>query len=230
MKNLTFLLVTFVVLFLALPSGAQTFHLGVIGGWNSASFTLKANQGEKQEVNARNMFGAGGVLGIGINQFVFVELQPMYLQKGGTYVQNAPSPDFELKATYFEIPLFLKVAAFRDGFQPYVMGGPSFGFLLTSDLEGEVGGLKFNADFKDVTKNFELGLGFGAGIRFPLGIATLFMEGRYVFGLGNINKGGTIQFKYGDMVIEEDEIAKEDEVSNKGLRIMAGVTFSLGGL
>jgi len=228
MKNLTFLLITIIVLCLTLPSHAQTYYLGVIGGWNSADLTVKDPQGEKQEVKGRNVFGVGGVLGIGINQFVSVELQPMYLQKGGTVVQNAPSPDIELKSTYFEIPLFLKVAAFREGFQPYVLGGATFGFLLTSDLEAEIGGFKFKADAKGITKSFEFGLGFGAGIRFPVGSANLFLEGRYIFGMGNLNEGGTIEFKYDDIVAEE-EFDKENEFSNKGLQVMAGVTFPLGG-
>lgn len=229
MKNSTFLLVTIVALSLTLPSGAQTYYLGVIGGWNSADLTVKNEEGEKLEVNTRNLFGAGGVLGIGINQLVSVELQPMYLQKGGTYLQNAPSPDIDLKSTYLEIPLFLKVAVFREGFQPYFLGGPTFGFLLNSELETEIGGLKFNADYKDLTKNFEFGIGFGAGIRFPVGSAALFMEGRYVFGLNNLNKGGTIQLKYQGTVVDEEEIPEEAEFFNKGLQIMAGVAFPLGG-
>jgi len=228
MKHLTFLLITIVVSCLTLPSRAQTYYLGVIGGWNSADLTVKDTQGEKQEVNGRNVFGAGGVLGIGINQFVFVELQPMYLQKGGTVLQNAPNPDIEMKSTYLEIPLFLKAVAFRKGFQPYIMGGATFGFLLTSDLEAEVGGFKFKADAKDITKNFELGLGVGAGIRFPVGSANLFLESRYIFGMGNLNEGGTLEFKYEDIVVEE-EFDKENEFSNKGLQVMAGITFPLGG-
>lgn len=229
MKNLTFLLTIIVALFLTLPSGAQTFNLGVIGGWNSADLTLKNEEGEKQEVNTRNLFGIGGVLGIGINQLVSVELQPMYLQKGGTFLQAAPSPDIDVKSTYLEIPLFLRVAVFREGFQPYFLGGPSFGFLLTSDLEFEAGGLKFQADFKDITQNFEFGLGFGAGIRFPVSSAAFFLEGRYIFGLNNLNKGGTIQLKYQGVVVDEEEFPEEVEFSNKGLQIMAGVTFPLGG-
>lgn len=227
MKNLTFLLVTIVLLSLTLPSRAQTYYLGVIGGWNSADLTVKDTHGEKQEVNGRNVFGVGGVLGIGINQFAFVELQPMYLQKGGTVVQNAPNPDIEMKSTYLEIPLFLKVAAFREGFQPYVMGGATFGFLLTSDLEAEISGFKFKADAKDITKSFEFGLGVGAGIRFPVGSVNLFLDGRYIWGMGNINQGGTLEFKYDDIVVEE-EFDKENEFSNKGLQVMAGITFPLG--
>lgn len=228
MKNLTFLLVTCVVLSLTLPTRAQTFNLGVIGGWNSANLTVKNVQGEKQEATGRNLFGVGGVLGIGINPFIFVELQPMYLQKGGTVTQDAPNPDIEMKSTYLEIPLFLKVAAFREGFQPYVMGGATFGFLLSSDLEAEIGGFTFKADAKDITKNFEVGLGFGAGIRFPVGSANLFLESRYIFGMGNLNEGGNLEFKYDD-IVEQEEFDKENEFSNKGLQVMAGIIFPLGG-
>lgn len=60
----------------------------------------------------------------------------------------------------------------------------------------------------------DFGLGFGAGVSFPLGTNALFVEGRYALGLSNIN---------------DDPEDPDTQIKNKGIQVIAGITFPLGG-
>jgi hypothetical protein len=74
--------------------------------------------------------------------------------------------------------------------------------------------------------SFLCSIGLGAGVRFPLGKGSAFLEGRYTFGLSNINKGGTLEFESGSIAIAE-EVEAHDELSTKGFQIMVGFTFPI---
>jgi hypothetical protein len=54
------------------------------------------------------------------------------------------------------------------------------------------------------------------------------VDGRYTFGLVDLWKGGDIEWKSGDDVINVDS-AEEAELTTKGIQIMLGVIFPFGG-
>lgn len=207
---------------------AQQVNVGVLGGINFADLNIKDDQGEKSNVSTRNTFGVGGIFELQLAQSVYLQLQPMYLQKGGVLLQQPPDPEeIKFKMSFIEVPLFLKVQ-FGDQIRPYLMGGPTFGYLLSSELESEISGFMFEGDLKHITRKFEVGVGFGAGVNIPVGSSNLFLDGRYTLGLTNLNEGGTFQAKAGDIILES-EVAKESEVFSRGFQIMTGITFPIGG-
>lgn len=74
-------------------------------------------------------------------------------------------------------------------------------------------GYSEEVDIKDETKSIDFGLGFGAGVSFPAGNNSLFVEGRYALGSTNLN---------------DDPEDSETSIKTRGIQVMAGVTFPLG--
>ncbi len=225
MKRFIYLLVALIALFVVLPTYAQQYYAGVVGGVNIAGMDLNDN-GLDREISTRYLVGLGGVFGVSLSKNVSLQLEPMYLQKGGILEQYAPSPDLFIKSSFLEVPLFLKIT-FGENIRPYILAGPTVGFLLNSEIKGEVSGLTFKADLNNILKRIDFGIGLGAGVSFPLGKGSVFLEGRYTFGLSNINKGGTVEFESGSIAIT-DEVEEQDELSTKGFQIMVGFTFPIG--
>lgn len=225
MKQFTFLLVIISLGSLINPVKAQEFYCGLTGGMNMADMKI-IGDGEEQDVNPLNLLGIGGIFGIRFDNHFSLQLRPLYLQKGGILDQDLPSPDMDFRMSFFELDLSLK-AALGNQIRPYVLAGPTLGFLLTAEVETEAAGNVMKADLKDVSQKIEYGLSIGAGIEFSLWKGFLFVEGRYVFGLNNLNKGGPVEFKLNDLVVDTAVVDEEDTYKNRGIQIMAGFAFSL---
>lgn len=227
MKHNILTSILLVILAMVYSANAQQWHIGVLGGVNFADLNIKDGRGELENVSTRNAFGAGAMVELQLGQNFSLQLQPMYLQKGGALLQNQPDPEeINFEMSFIEVPLFLKVQ-FGEQIRPYIMGGPAVGFLLSSTLESEIGGLLFAGDIEHITRKVDLGLGLGAGVSIPVGSSSIFLDGRYTLGLTNLNEGGTFISKAGDIVLESD-IDKEAEAFSKGFQIMMGIVFPLG--
>jgi opacity protein-like surface antigen len=206
MKKLCLLLGVIVALFMVTPVSAQ-HSIGFCGGLNLAKLSFDPDL-EGVDKSFRTAFGAGGVLDLRLAENVALHLEPMYLQKGVKL--EGGGEEAKVKLAYIEVPVLFKIALGTSTTRPYLMAGPAIGFLLSSKLTN--GG---EEDLKDQTEDIDFGLNFGAGLSFPAGTNTIFVEGRYALGLTDIAKEGTG---------EEDE-----KVKTNGIQIMAGVTFPLGG-
>jgi opacity protein-like surface antigen len=198
--------IVLLALFIAIPAEAQ-HHIGFTGGLNLAKISVEP---EDPDTDIANLvaFGVGGVLDLRLAENVALHLQPLYLQKGAK--DGSAGSDAKIKLAYLEVPALVKIAFGTSTAKPYIMAGPSLGFLLSakSTDEGE------SADIKEFFKDIDFGLAFGAGVSFPAGNNAIFVEGRYGLGLSNIAK------------LEEGE---EGSIKTRGIQFMAGVTFPLGG-
>jgi len=224
MNKLTLLLVALLALFIALPAGAQV-KLGVIGGVNLANLNGKDVDGEKIDFSSRTAFGVGGVLDIGLSENISLRFAPMYLQKGGEFTTTDPDLDtatFAFKGGYLEVPALLKIALGASSIRPYLMAGPTIGFNLSSKLKFSVPGISAEVDAKKITKGADFGLAFGAGVSFPAGTSSIFVEGRYALGLTDIAREGILEF------MGEEIVSGDAEVKTRGFQIMAGIAFPLG--
>ena len=227
MKRLTFFVAALVVLMvMTVPAHGQKYYVGIIGGLNNADFTLE-DYGVDRDVSPRSLFGIGGVFGLSFSKYFSIQLEPMYLQKGGLISDN--TPQLFLKSSYLELPVFLKVIPVdvNNKLQTYLLAGPSVGLLLSSEITGESGGLVFKGDVKDIQRKIDLGLALGGGISLTIGKCSLFVEARYTFGLNDINKGGTVEFRSGS-IVEVEEIRAEDRMFNKGFQLLVGFTLPIG--
>jgi opacity protein-like surface antigen len=224
MNKLTLFLVVLLAVFIALPAGAQV-NLGVIGGLNIANLSGEDVDGEKIDFSGRTTFGVGGVLDIGLNENVSLRLEPMYLQKGAKVDltdSDLGTATFTFKGAYLEVPALFKVAFGTSSTRPYLMVGPTIGFNLSSKLGLRAPGFSAEIDAKEIVKSTDFGLAFGAGVSFPAGASSIFVEGRYALGLSDIAQAGTLELEGEELPFEEVE------VKTKGVQLMAGIAFPLG--
>jgi hypothetical protein len=227
MKKLTCCFIALLIMSVVIPANAQV-RIGVIGGLNFTDVKAEV-QGGTADVSSRTLFGVGGVIDLGLDQTFSLRLEPMYLQKGAgtSTLETQPGLEWKLKSTCLEIPLFLK-AEFGNKMKSYLMAGPSLGILLSSDLELDLGVITLKGDAKKVTKSLDVAAAFGAGVRYPVGESSIFVEARYSLGLTNTVDGGDIDLVAGP-VVEEITWEKTDSIKNRGFQVMAGVTIPLGG-
>ena len=101
------------------------------------------------------------------------------------------------------------------------------GYRLNFNMEGEIAGLGFTADLKNVTKDFDFGLGFGAGVEIPLNIFSITVEGKYYLGLVDQHKDGTFQAEAGGLTID-GTFDESNKFKNRGTQILVGITFPIG--
>ncbi|MGH7453855.1 MAG: porin family protein [bacterium] len=224
MNKFILLLVVLLALFIALPAGAQV-NLGVIGGVNIANFKGEDPTGEKIDFSSRTALGVGGVLDIDLSKNVGLRLEPMYLQKGAEFTETDPdlgTATFAFKAGYLEVPVLLKIALGTSTTRPYLMAGPTIGFNLSSKLELSALGISAEIDAKEITKSTDFGLAFGAGVSFPAGTSSIFVEGRYSLGLADVAEAGTLKFMGEELPFDDAN------VKTRGIQIMGGITFPLG--
>jgi hypothetical protein len=227
MKHKYYLLITlFSVCFAQIPS--TKLQTGIITGLNFASADVEIME-EGADITSNTLLGIGFILDYGLNDMFSLRLEPMYLEKGigKSELDIQPGVEWELKSSYLELPIFIK-AEFGSDIRPYIMAGPSFGLLLSSELQAEVSGIIFEGDPKDATENMDVSAVFGCGLDYQMDKFSIFLEGRYSYGFTNTIKGGIVEISSGH-INEEIEWDKEtDMVKNRGFQIMAGVTFPLG--
>lgn len=226
MKRLIFSIAALLALFFSMSASAQP-RLGVVGGLNIADVNADFDD-EEMDVSDKTVFGFGGVVDLRLSENFSLYLQPMYLQKGTRVTDKVDNIEFPFTYAFLELPVFLK-AEFGSAVRPYIMAGPTVGYLLSAEVEGEYSGLTFKGDLKEVTEDLDFGLGFGAGLRYPLSTISIFVEGRYTLGLVNMQKGGTFTMSAGPITEEITWDKDEDAYKNRGIQIMAGVAFALGG-
>jgi len=211
---------------------AQEKYVGIIGGLNFADLSAKVENGRDQLTSTKTLYSFGGLFGFGLNESITIEFEPMFLQKGGETKAHDSKPDISFKMSYLEVPVFLKVS-FGKTLRAHLSAGPTFGYLLKSDVETEAGvvtagekGKIYKADLKEVTESLNIGFSLGTGFSYPIGSANIFFDGRYTFGFSDIIKEGSIEWKSADETYTA-EVGKDEVISTKGFQIMMGVVFPL---
>ncbi len=209
MKKMIILVVALFTLIAVLPATAQV-NFGVIGGLNLANLSVDPDAGV--DISNRTAFGIGGILSFGVGETLALQLEPMFLQKGAKLKLSdlGFTLEAEIKVSYIEVPAMLKFAFGSGDTKPYVMAGPTVGYLLSAKVKDDME----EQDIKDDVKNIDFGLAFGGGVSLPMGNNTLFVEARYSLGLSDIN---------------DDPDDPDTSIKTKGIQIMAGITFPLGG-
>ena len=207
----------------------------LLGGLNISNLNGVGDDGEDIPFFSRNVFGIGAVLDLGLNENITLRLEPMYLQKGGTFegflqdFQFDAFPqdflaEFKFKAAYLEVPVLFKLALQTSTIQLYVMAGPTLGLLLNSKLEinSPAAALADEINFDGLSNYIDFGLGFGAGMNFPIGKNSIFVEGRQTLGLYKVVDNG--KTSAGDFEFEFEET----DIKTRGFQILAGITFPFG--
>jgi Outer membrane protein beta-barrel domain len=203
------------LLFASTAAGAEV-HVGVLAGVNVARLHF-SEEDPDLDLRSKTFLATGAVVEVALTRGLSLQLEPMYIQKGGRLeIRDFFGEDASasLRFSYIELPALLKYAKATGPVRPYLIAGPSVayrvgGVTLRDEATGE------EEEPEDADENigkWDVGLGAGGGLQFPVGRSTLFVEARYTWGLSNIN--------------EEDE---EFQIKNRGVQVLLGVAIPIRG-
>ena len=221
-------LYTVMIISLLMNTTYAQWSIGIMGGPNFADLEINFvdNTITDYDVQSRTLFGVGGFFGIYLNEYLSIQLELMYVEKGGVFTQ--PSiPDMRIKSNQIELPLILK-AGIGENIRAYIIGGVFLSFVLDATVETELAGLSLEGDLTEILKKTEFGAVFGTGISIPVWKGSAFIEGRYALGLTNLNKGGNIDLTNGNLLVAGPQTDPQDEIKTIGIQIMLGYQLPLG--
>jgi hypothetical protein len=228
MKQVRYGVIAFLMATLAVSVRAQETYVGILGGLHfaDAKLVFENDPTSDHDFNARTLFGVGGFIGLSLNDYMSIQFEPMFLQKGGIYTEPS-TQDMNVKSSQLELQLLLK-AGMGKLIHPYVFAGPFMSFLLNANVNLELAGHRFEGDLSKILKRTEYGAVFGTGVSVPLWKGSAFIEGRYGLGLSNLNKGGRADLTSGNLIVSLDTLPGDD-LKTMGIQIMVGYQVPLGG-
>lgn len=165
-------------------------QIGVVGVLNQANLRSDYHRPRGYDYRSNTGFGIGAVLDLKIYKDISLRLEPMYLQKGTAfrsilrYADARPrmADRVTVSSFYLEIPAQLRLDLRTGILRPYLLVGPSIGFLLSSKRkDGFLSPVPIN-DYGSTDLSFSL----GGGLSFPLGRDRCFLEATYNQGLVDI--------------------------------------------
>jgi hypothetical protein len=184
---------------------AQGVGGGVKGGVIFA--TLSDDSSQDVDLDTRTGIVAGAFVTWPIRERISFQVEVLYAQKGAAFNQAGIKATTELD--YVEVPLLFvaSTAPSRSGGTSFqFFGGPSVAFKVSAKGSGSFQGEAVDVDIPDDQINsVDVGVVVGAGVTF----GHVLVEGRYTFGLTNINNA----------------TSDPTEVKNRSVAILAGVRF-----
>jgi hypothetical protein len=175
---------TFILLNFTSYSFAQ-MQLGIKAGINFSTI----NGDDVDELDSKIGFAGGLFFMYQFNSLFAIQPEVYYSMKGATaddlVIENSTST---LCLDYIEVPILFKVIIPVEGssVKPSIFVGPSVGFNTTAKAMFEYDGESSEDDIEDVSPT-DLGLVFGAGLGFPVGMNELGFDLRYILGLSSID-------------------------------------------
>jgi opacity protein-like surface antigen len=161
-------------------------RLGIKGGASFASYDLEG-QFSDVEIGNREGFAAGLELEYSLQPWLWLFVEPMYVQKGAT-VDFSGAFDFAdntQKYDYIVVPVGLKGITELGPVRPFGRVGLGLGFAVNSETEFESEqSVVQSTELEDPDVTIELGL----GAEIPANERVAFtVEGRYSLGVASIS-------------------------------------------
>lgn len=225
MKFLGKTILTIALSLLALAAYSQV-SIGPRVGINLASWSvddvIKEDLGDP---GTRMSYLFGAVAEIRLNDNFAIQPELTFIQKGAKFEATETDPvlgdatfEFNVVTNNIEIPVLLKAGTSFGAGRIDVLAGPSFAYGLNGKYKSKV---TFNGQSEEEEEDIDydddefsrtdLNLQFGAAFSFNVGGASVFVDGRYLLGLTNLNTG-------------DDE---SGSVKNKGIALSVGALFPL---
>jgi hypothetical protein len=192
--------------FAAAGGQAQTigFKLG-------PSFSTISTDEPGVDVSTLTKFTGGGFIRFAMGGLA-IQPELMYVTKGAktTFGEGGVSVDGELRLDYIEVPLLVVVPFSAGGsISPFVYGGPALAFEVGCTIAISAAGFDGSSDCDEEDegldrKKMDVGAMFGGGVAIPMGPGAITLEGRYNFGLINLNdstEGGSIKNRSGAVLV-----------------------------
>lgn len=189
-----FIAATTLVLVLAPQARGQAPTIGLKLGPSIS--TIRSD--ESASTRSLTRFTGGGFVRFDFGRIGF-QPELMYSPKGGRdrlIIDDFPTDiDAELRLDYIEIPLLLILPlATGPRMAPYLYGGPALAFEVGCNVVVKAGGVSASSgcdddELESDRRTFDVGAMLGGGLAFPIGPGSLLIEGRYNFGLLDLNTG-----------------------------------------
>jgi hypothetical protein len=187
MKKLSTLLLVF---FLAFGITATTQAQSPLSFGLKAGLNISDISGPDTDSDTRT--GLTGGLAVYLNLPALpigIESGLYYSQKGSSYSESDEFGDFDetLKLDYIEVPVLARLNFPTPGpIGPHLVAGPYIGFNINAQAEGTEDGVTYDEDISDFINSTDIGLMFGAGLDFNIGVTSLNAQARYSIGLNNV--------------------------------------------
>lgn len=168
---------------------AGPWSAGLLAGLDVADLS-----GDDKDLAPHDRFGfiGGGFVRLGLSEHLSLELDLLYVPKGGEEnTDDDPSdPEDQFKVEYVEVPLLLRVALGGSAVSPELFAGPSVGFEVDCTYDAFPNGESDPRPCSDLgieTRSVDVGVAFGAAVDVPLGAGWLVIDGRGIVGLRSID-------------------------------------------
>jgi hypothetical protein len=186
------------------PLFAQIPGLGVKGGVNLATQEISGEDAGDDGLEMLPAFVGGVFMTFPMASWLDLQPEVLYSVKGSHFAESGFSGSVLID--YLEVPLLLRVSRHgsgRMGF--YGAGGPYAAFKMRARTRVKFGGSTEEMDVGEDVETMDFGLSFGGGVEF----GSLVFDGRYSYGLKDIDKDRTDTIK----------------VTNRAITITAGFRF-----
>ena len=149
----------FFILILATVAGtqikAQQTRVGILGGLNFSNLDLdniSSGNSFSNNISSITTFSVGAILEFNIYDNLFLQIEPMYTERGGAPKIPIPFVNLTYKSSYIEFPVLFKAKVGKN-ISPYILGGVSLGFMIESGLTAEAFGFDINMDIENLTES-----------------------------------------------------------------------------
>jgi opacity protein-like surface antigen len=196
-----------------LASAADAQTIGFKLGASMSKFSI---DGETEGFDYTTGLAGGGFIRF---DFGRLGIQPeiLTITKGAEVDGGAGVDDSAIKIEYVAIPVLIHFPlTYGSSFAPYIFGGPEVAFDIGCEAsigEGDETDCDDDAfgDGPFERKSTDFGLTGGGGLAFAMGPGALLVEGRYTWGLTNIDDN-------------QDPV----EIKNRSILLLAGYSIPLG--
>lgn len=150
---------------------------GIKVGVNLAS--LSGFNDPESSTSQRTGLVAGAFLTVGLVPMIAFQPEVLFSMQGSRFHVSGSefSSDATAKIDYVQVPLLLRIGnSGQSAASLYGIVGPTFGILARATQDGQ--------DFKSQLKSTDIGVAVGAGVT----LSRLLLEGRYTYGLTDLNK------------------------------------------
>lgn len=183
----------------AAPAQAQT-TLGIRGGVSVSSAEFST---ETFDESNRTGFDGGVFVDFGAGSILGLQIAAQYAQRGAELDLQGAAEDLSLN--YLEIPAVLKVGLPLGIVKPSLLGGVALGFNTRCEFDG-------SGDCGDEITSTNFAGVLGADVAFFLGGLSLWVDGRFNFGLSDVADALDV-----------------DELKTRAWTLQAGIGVPLGG-
>ena len=225
--NMKLLKIAFATLLLTLfaSDAFSQFSIGARGGIHIADYAISGADGFGTNPESRLGPLVGVVSEIRFSDNFAIQPELNFLQKGASQdIQFSDSlfgglrVEAEVFVNYLELPVLLKVGSSFSTLRVDALVGPGFGYAMSGKTKGTIttNGVpeseEESIDFdEDGFSRTDFSLHFGGMLTFQAGgAAKIFVDGRYILGLTNLNTSDS-----------------DTETRNRGVSFSAGVLVGL---